>query len=126
MGFILTTDFVFLFARTRTNGIFRTYRILAQDSTVLTKKLLKLGALSSLLYALGNLEFPDSQRQASLTVEYLCQTYPLIDQVVREAMGPSMHEEFTKNPESHYLQLTPLQADVLVSNKVSYLGGKWY
>ncbi|TPP58669.1 Armadillo type fold [Fasciola gigantica] len=101
-------------------------RILAQDSTVLTKKLLKLGALSSLLYALGNLEFPDSQRQASLTVEYLCQTYPLIDQVVREAMGPSMHEEFTKNPESHYLQLTPLQADVLVSNKVSYLGGKWY
>ncbi|VDP87717.1 unnamed protein product [Echinostoma caproni] len=30
-----------------------------------------LGALSSLLYALGNLEFPDSQRQASLTVEIL-------------------------------------------------------
>ncbi|KAA0198717.1 Armadillo type fold, partial [Fasciolopsis buskii] len=97
-------------------------RILAQDSPVITKKLLKLGALSSLLYALGNLEFPDSQRQASLTVEYLCQTYPLIDQVVREAMGPSMHDEFTKNPEAHYLQLTPLQADVLVSNKVSYLG----
>ncbi|KAF7233199.1 hypothetical protein EG68_10919 [Paragonimus skrjabini miyazakii] len=97
-------------------------RILAQDSTLLTKKILKLGALSSLLYAMGNLEYPDSQRQASLTLEYLCQTYPLIDQVVREAMGPSLHEEFTKHPDSHYLQLSPLQADVLVSNKVSYMG----
>ncbi|KAA3679003.1 uncharacterized protein DEA37_0007573 [Paragonimus westermani] len=97
-------------------------RILAQDSTLLTKKILKLGALSSLLYAMGNLEYPDSQHQASLTLEYLCQTYPLIDQVVREAVGPSLHEEFTKHPDSHYLQLSPLQADVLVSNKVSYMG----
>ncbi|CAL8102328.1 unnamed protein product [Calicophoron daubneyi] len=97
-------------------------RILCQDSTALTKKLLKLGCLSSLLYAMGNLEFPDSQRQASQTVEYLCRTYTLIDQVVREAMGPILYEEFSKNPDSHYLQLTPLQADVLVSNKVTYLG----
>ncbi|OON21188.1 hypothetical protein X801_02917 [Opisthorchis viverrini] len=42
-------------------------RILAQDSVELTRKILR----------------------------YLCQTYPVIDRVVREAMGPSMHDEFT-------------------------------
>ncbi|TGZ62750.1 hypothetical protein CRM22_007273 [Opisthorchis felineus] len=97
-------------------------RILAQDSRELTKKILKLGALSSLLYAMGNLEFSDSQRQASLTLEYLCQTYPVIDLVVRDAMGPSMHDEFTNSPDAYFHQMTPLQADVLVSNKVTYLG----
>nr|CAH8819331.1 unnamed protein product [Trichobilharzia regenti] len=96
--------------------------ILAQDSPTVAIKIIKMGAVSSLLYAMGNLEFPDSQRQASLALEYLCQTYPLVDQVVYEAMGPVLHTEFTKNPDSHYLQMTPLQADVLVSNKVTYTG----
>ncbi|CAH8640661.1 unnamed protein product [Heterobilharzia americana] len=68
--------------------------ILSQDSPTISKKIIKMGAISSLLYAMGNLEFPDSQRQASLALEYLCQTYPLVDQAVYEAMGPVLHDEF--------------------------------
>ncbi|CAH8663867.1 unnamed protein product [Schistosoma bovis] len=97
-------------------------RILSQDSSTVSRKIIKMGALSNLLYAMGNLEFSDSQRQASLALEYLCRTYPLVDEVVSEAMGPVLHEEFIKNPDSHYLQMTPLQADILVSNKVNYTG----
>uniref|UniRef100_A0A3Q0KMJ5 Armadillo-like helical domain containing protein 1 n=2 Tax=Schistosoma mansoni TaxID=6183 RepID=A0A3Q0KMJ5_SCHMA len=96
--------------------------ILSQDSSTISRKIIKMGALSNLLYAMGNLEFSDSQRQASLALEYLCQTYPLVDEIVSEAMGPVLHEEFIKNPDSHYLQMTPLQADILVSNKVNYTG----
>lgn len=96
--------------------------ILCQDSAEISMKVLKMGALSSLLYAMGNLEFPDSQRQASLALEYLCRKYPLVDEIVRQTMGPTLHDEFTRNPDSHYLQMTPLQADILVSNKIAFVG----
>ncbi|KAK4475319.1 hypothetical protein MN116_002386 [Schistosoma mekongi] len=96
--------------------------ILSQDSPTISIKIIKMGAISNLLYAMGNLEFPDAQRQASLALEYLCKTYPLIDEVVNEAMGSVLHEEFIKNPDSYYLQMTPLQADVLVSNRVNFIG----
>uniref|UniRef100_A0A5K3F0T1 TIR domain-containing protein n=1 Tax=Mesocestoides corti TaxID=53468 RepID=A0A5K3F0T1_MESCO len=52
----------------------RCIRILIEDSADLAKKLLKFGALSGLLYAMGNLEYPDSQRQASLALK-VCPCY---------------------------------------------------
>ncbi|CAH8662718.1 unnamed protein product [Dicrocoelium dendriticum] len=73
---------------------FTLFSILTEDSSILAKKLLKLGAVSSLLYAMGNLEYPDSQRQASLALEFLCHAFPSVDQVVREAMGPSLYSDF--------------------------------
>ncbi|CAH8567900.1 unnamed protein product [Schistosoma turkestanicum] len=96
--------------------------ILSQDSPTVSRKIIKMGAISNLLYAMGNFEFSNSQRQASLALKYLCQTYPLVDEVVSEAMGPVLHDEFMKNPDSYYLQMTPLQADILVTNNVSYAG----
>ncbi|BHF69256.1 hypothetical protein AAHC03_013522 [Spirometra sp. Aus1] len=93
-------------------------RVLMQDSRELTKSLLKMGALSGLLYAMGNLEFTDSQRQASLAVHYLCAEYPPIKDLVSHIMGSTFYEDFEKNTDSFFLRMSPLQADLLVSNKV--------
>ncbi|VDL94119.1 unnamed protein product [Schistocephalus solidus] len=139
-----------------------------------------MGALTGLLYAMGNLEFTDSQRQASLAVhpcvilpecpygfpahfsdsvklartiagpnphetlfldldaavhfplvlrfsctspsvfsfQYLCAEYPPIKDLVSHIMGSTFYEDFEKNTDSFFLRMSPLQADLLVSNKV--------
>nr|CDS19404.1 Armadillo type fold [Echinococcus granulosus] len=96
--------------------------VLIEDSVDLTKRLLSLGALSGLLYAMGNLEYPDSQRHASLAVKMLCERYLPIREIVSQVMGQALYEEFFKNTDEFYLRMTPLQADLLVSSKAKFAG----
>ncbi|CAD5126045.1 DgyrCDS14218 [Dimorphilus gyrociliatus] len=92
--------------------------ILCHDDLIICEKFLQLQVVHHLMFAMGNTEYADSQRQASLTLERLCRNFPLVDESVKEAMGDILYTSFMKDPEALYASLTPVQADVLVSNKL--------
>ncbi|VUZ49039.1 unnamed protein product [Hymenolepis diminuta] len=100
----------------------RCIAVLIEDSVDVTKRLLKFGALSGLLYAMGNLEYSDSQRQASRAVKILSMKYPQISSIVEEVMGRVLFDEFYNKTDQFYLYMTPLQADLLVSSKTKFAG----
>ncbi|XP_060070406.1 armadillo-like helical domain containing protein 1 [Ylistrum balloti] len=97
----------------------KTIGILERESNEIAEKLIQLKVTHNLLYAMGNQDHADSQRQASMSLEYLCRTFPIVDENVREAMGEALYNLFMSNPESLYMNMTHIQADVLVSNKVN-------
>ncbi|XP_033738661.1 armadillo-like helical domain containing protein 1 [Pecten maximus] len=97
----------------------KTIGILERESNEIAEKLIQLKVTHNLLYAMGNQDHADSQRQASMSLEYLCRTFPIVDENVREAMGEVLYNIFMSNPESLYMNMTHIQADVLVSNKVN-------
>ncbi|XP_069126971.1 armadillo-like helical domain containing protein 1 [Argopecten irradians] len=97
----------------------KTIGILERESNEIAEKLIQLKVTHNLLYAMGNQDHADSQRQASMSLEYLCRTFPIVDENVREAMGEVLYNLFMSNPESLYMNMTHIQADVLVSNKVN-------
>ncbi|XP_021362451.1 uncharacterized protein C1orf228 homolog isoform X2 [Mizuhopecten yessoensis] len=71
----------------------KTIGILERESNEIAEKLIQLKVTHNLLYAMGNMDHADSQRQSSMSLE--------------------------SNPESLYMNMTHIQADVLVSNKVN-------
>ncbi|KAK6178881.1 hypothetical protein SNE40_011367 [Patella caerulea] len=97
----------------------KTIGILARESNELSEKLIQLRVVHNLLYAMGNVDYADSQRQASLTLEHFCRTFPVVDDHVRDAMGDALYDLFMSNPETLYVNMNHIQADVLVSNKVN-------
>ncbi|ESP05225.1 hypothetical protein LOTGIDRAFT_227885 [Lottia gigantea] len=97
----------------------KTIGILARDSNELSERLIQLRVAHNLLCAMGNSEYADSQRQASLTLEHFCRTYPIVDDHVRDAMGDALYDLFMSNPETLYVNMNHIQTDVLVSNKVN-------
>ena len=97
----------------------KTIGIISRDSSDNAKHLLSLGCAQQLMYAMGNVDYADSQRQAALALEYLVRIFPTVNETVKEAMGEQLYDLFMKNPENLYIELTAVQADVLVSNKVS-------
>lgn len=97
----------------------KTIGILARDSNELAEKLIQLRVVHNLCYAMGNMDYADSQRQASISLEYLCRTFPIVDDHVRDAMGENLYDLFMSNPETLYLNMNHVQADVLVSNKLN-------
>ncbi|XP_064624944.1 armadillo-like helical domain containing protein 1 isoform X2 [Lineus longissimus] len=96
--------------------------ILARESTDLAEKLIQLRVVHNLMYAMGNLDYADSQRQASISLEFLSTNYPIVDDHVKDAMGDVLYEMFITNPETLYVNMNPIQADVLRSNKVNIPG----
>lgn len=46
------------------------------------------------MYAMGNQDYADSQRQASLALEFLCRTFPMVDDHVKEAVTESFYTNF--------------------------------
>ncbi|KAM3179118.1 hypothetical protein ACTXT7_001165 [Hymenolepis weldensis] len=62
------------------------------------------GALPGLLYAMGNLEYSDSQRQASRAVKILSMKYPQISSIIEEVMGRVLFDEFYVSPLSFILK----------------------
>ena len=46
------------------------------------------------MYAMGNQDYADSQRQASLTLEFLCRTFPIVDDHVKEAVTETFYTNF--------------------------------
>ncbi|EDO48169.1 predicted protein [Nematostella vectensis] len=96
--------------------------ILAKESPEISEALVQLRATHGLLYAMGNTQHADSQRQAGITLEFFVRSYPLINEKVKEALGDTFYEEFLAHPDTMYVNMTPIQADVLVSNKLNIAG----
>ncbi|XP_067270145.1 armadillo-like helical domain containing protein 1 isoform X4 [Pseudorasbora parva] len=97
----------------------KTIRILAQRSEEISKELLSLRVIHHLLYAMGNQEHADSQRQASLALEHFVRMYPVVEEHVHRAMGTTLFESFMHNADELHLSMDDIQADILQSNKVN-------
>ncbi|CAH1776102.1 unnamed protein product [Owenia fusiformis] len=102
----------------------KTIGILARESAEYAEKLVQLRVVHNLMFAMGNQDYADSQRQASVSLEYLCRSYPLVDDHVREAMGDQLYDRFISSADTLYVNMNAVQADVLVSNKVNIPGTK--
>lgn len=98
--------------------------MLCEESLDLAQKLIQQRVAHHLMYAMGNQDYADSQRQASLALEFLCRTFPIVDEHVREAVSESFYNQFMADAESLYVNMTAIQADVLLSNKMNIPGGK--
>lgn len=97
----------------------KTLGILAGESQQIAEDLIQKRVVHNLLYAMGNVDYADSQRQASITLEHFCRTFPIVDDHVRDAMGETLYDLFMSNPETLYINMNHVQTDVLVSNKVN-------
>ncbi|KAF4072677.1 hypothetical protein AMELA_G00265670 [Ameiurus melas] len=93
-------------------------RMLAVESCETSEELIRLGVTHHLLYAMGNQEHADAQRQASLTLEHFVHSYPVVEEHVCRAMGPALFHSFMHNAELLYMNMDEVQADVLLNNKV--------
>ncbi|KAL2089967.1 hypothetical protein ACEWY4_014655 [Coilia grayii] len=98
-------------------------RMLAQGSEELSSELLHLRVVHHLLYAMGNQNHADTQRQASLALEHFVRTYPLVEEHVGRAMGKTLFQLFMSNAEMLYMKMDEIQADILHSNKVNVAEG---
>nr|XP_009859300.1 armadillo-like helical domain containing protein 1 isoform X1 [Ciona intestinalis] len=97
----------------------KTIGILSRDSSGLAEHLLRMRVIQQLMYAMGNVDYADTQRQAALSLEYLVRIFPSVNEAVKHAMGEQLYELFMTNAENMYMSLNAVQADVLVSNKVT-------
>uniref|UniRef100_A0A6I8NLP0 Armadillo like helical domain containing 1 n=1 Tax=Ornithorhynchus anatinus TaxID=9258 RepID=A0A6I8NLP0_ORNAN len=86
--------------------------------------LLQLQVVHGLLYAMGNQDHTNSQRLAGLSLEALVQMFPVVHEQVKMAMGETLFQFFLSNMEDFYLNLDPIQAEILTSNKVTILSGE--
>ncbi|KAB5567100.1 hypothetical protein PHYPO_G00228870 [Pangasianodon hypophthalmus] len=93
-------------------------RMLAVESRETSKELIRLGVVHHLLYAMGNQEHADAQRQASLTLQHFVHSYPVVKEHVFRAMGPALFHSFMHNAELLYMNMDEVQADILLNNKV--------
>ncbi|XP_046516770.1 armadillo-like helical domain containing protein 1 isoform X2 [Equus quagga] len=100
-------------------------RVLARSNTSLAQEMLHLRVVHSLLSAMGNTDHSNSQRQASLTLQYFVQTFPVVEQHVRKSMGEELYQLFLSSPENLYMKIDSIQADILAANKVNVTRGEW-
>ncbi|KAI4872322.1 hypothetical protein NFI96_027750 [Prochilodus magdalenae] len=94
-------------------------RMLAQGSQETSAELIHLGVVHHLLYAMGNQEHADAQRQASLALEHFVRSYPVVEEHVHTAMGPALFSSFIHNTELLFMSMDEVQADILQSNRVN-------
>ncbi|CAF0829219.1 unnamed protein product [Brachionus calyciflorus] len=92
--------------------------ILVYISNEIAEQFLSLQVIHNLLFAMGNEEHPESQRQSSKTLEFFVKNYPIVADHVREAMGDQLFESFLVDSDGFYARMTPIQADVCRSNRV--------
>ncbi|XP_062835718.1 armadillo-like helical domain containing protein 1 isoform X4 [Anolis carolinensis] len=95
------------------------YRILAQDSRELAEELLFLNVVHGLMCAMGNKDHTNSQRQASITLEFFVQNFIVVENYVKEAMGEKLFQLFMQDATNLYLNMDAVQADILASNIVN-------
>ncbi|CAF1181460.1 unnamed protein product [Didymodactylos carnosus] len=93
-------------------------RTLAKKSNELANKFLRLQIVNVLLFVIGNEDYPESQRQATLTLEYFVKHYPVVYDSVFKALGDQLFDMFLRDPDSLYANMTVVQADVCRSNRV--------
>ncbi|XP_069446126.1 armadillo-like helical domain containing protein 1 isoform X4 [Ovis canadensis] len=97
--------------------------ILARHNTTLAEEMLHLRVIHSLMAAMGNTDHSNSQRQASLTLEYFVQLFPVVEENVRKTMGEELYKLFLSNAENLYMNIDSIQADILAANKVNVTRG---
>ncbi|KAM4628749.1 armadillo-like helical domain containing protein 1 [Polymixia lowei] len=97
--------------------------LLAQTSQEVSQELLSLGVVHHLLYAMGNQEHTDAQIQASLALEHLVHTYPLLEEHVHRGMGSTLFSAFMHKAETVHMNVDKIQAEILLSNKVNITEG---
>uniref|UniRef100_A0A8C0NEU3 Armadillo like helical domain containing 1 n=1 Tax=Canis lupus familiaris TaxID=9615 RepID=A0A8C0NEU3_CANLF len=68
--------------------------VLARSNTSVAEELLHQRVVHSLMAAMGNTDHSNSQRQASLTLEYLVQMFPVVEEHVRRSMGEGLYQLF--------------------------------
>ncbi|KAM9109029.1 armadillo-like helical domain containing protein 1 isoform 5-T7 [Megaptera novaeangliae] len=93
--------------------------ILARGNTSLAEEMLHLRVVHGLMAAMGNTDHSNSQRQASLTLEYFVQLFPVVEEHVRRSMGEELYKLFRSNAEDLYVKMDSIQADILAANKVN-------
>uniref|UniRef100_A0ABI7ZPW9 Armadillo like helical domain containing 1 n=1 Tax=Felis catus TaxID=9685 RepID=A0ABI7ZPW9_FELCA len=94
-------------------------RVLARSNTSVAEEMLHLRVVHSLMAAMGNTDHSNSQRQASLTLEYFVQMFPVVEEHVRRSMGEELYALFLSNAEDLYMKIDSIQADILAANKVN-------
>ncbi|KAK2493297.1 hypothetical protein MC885_001199 [Smutsia gigantea] len=94
-------------------------RVLARSNTSLAEEMLHLRVVHSLMTAMGNTDHSNSQRQASLTLEYFVQVFPVVEEHVRKSMGEELYQLFLSNAGDLYMKMDSIQADILAANKVN-------
>ncbi|KAL6094046.1 hypothetical protein STEG23_037242 [Scotinomys teguina] len=97
----------------------KTIGILAQDDLKLAEELLHMRVVHSLMTAMGNTDHSNSQRLASLTLEFFVQVFPMVEDHVRKSMGEELFQLFLSNAENLYTNIDSIQADILAANEVN-------
>ncbi|XP_073401046.1 armadillo-like helical domain containing protein 1 [Dendrobates tinctorius] len=98
--------------------------MLARESSELCDQMIRLRVVHHLLYVMGNMDHTESQRQASLAVQYLASVSPVVEEQVRLAIGEKLFQMLMENADMLYMKLDLIQVDVLVSNQVNIPGVK--
>ncbi|XP_008585200.1 PREDICTED: uncharacterized protein C1orf228 homolog [Galeopterus variegatus] len=93
--------------------------VLARSHLSIAEEMLHLRVVHSLMAAMGNTDHSNSQRQANLTLEYLVQVFPVVEEHVRRSMGEELYQLFLSNAEDLYMKIDSIQADILAANKVN-------
>ncbi|XP_004679527.1 PREDICTED: uncharacterized protein C1orf228 homolog [Condylura cristata] len=93
--------------------------VLVRRNMGLAEEMLHLRVVHSLMTAMGNTDHSNSQRQASLTLEFFVQTFPVVEELVRKSMGEELFKLFQSNAENLYSKMDSIQADILAANKVN-------
>ncbi|XP_023410412.1 armadillo-like helical domain containing protein 1 isoform X3 [Loxodonta africana] len=93
--------------------------VLARSNLSIAEELLHLRVVHSLMAAMGNTDHSNSQRLASLTLEYFVQMFPVVETHVRRSMGEELYNLFISNAGDLYTKMDSIQADILAANKVN-------
>lgn len=94
-------------------------RKLADESNEVAEQCIQLNCIHNLLYAMGNENYADSQKQAGITLQFFIHSFQSVEAKVRDALGQTFFFEFMNNPDSFFLNLTPINVDILLGNKVN-------
>ncbi|XP_006899086.1 PREDICTED: uncharacterized protein C1orf228 homolog [Elephantulus edwardii] len=97
----------------------KTIGVLARSNLSVAEELLHLRVVHSLMAAMGNTDHSNSQRLASLTLEFFVQMFPVVEEHVCKSMGEELYKLFLTNAEELYMKMDSIQADILAANKVN-------
>ncbi|XP_027629717.1 armadillo-like helical domain containing protein 1 [Tupaia chinensis] len=97
----------------------KTVGVLARGNMSMAEEMLQLRVVHRLMTAMGNTDHCNSQRLASLTLEYFVQMFPVVEEHVRKSMGEQLYQLFLSNAADLYLKIDSVQADILAANKVN-------
>ncbi|KAM5161315.1 armadillo-like helical domain containing protein 1 [Callospermophilus lateralis] len=97
----------------------KTIGVLARRDLSTAEEMLHMRVVHSLMAAMGNTDHSNSQRLASLTLQFFVQTFPVVEEHVRKTMGEELYQLFLIHGEDLYMKIDSIQADILTANEVN-------